>query len=80
MKTLGRIVFATGAVIFSLGCLALGVQVVLWARTLLVGDEMNTDWVGLNRIAHYFNDLPIGVVLALAGYGITRVGISLLTD
>jgi hypothetical protein len=64
----------------SLGCLALCVQVVLWVRTILVGDEMNTEWVGLNRLAHYFHDLPIGVLLALVGFGLIQVGIRLLTD
>lgn len=85
MKTLGWLTVLGGGLIAIVGVFVLVVHGVVWLKTGDVGllgigaffwgrDELHTGWLGVDRLANYYRDFPMGMLVTLGGIGVMLLG------
>lgn len=85
MKALGWLTVLGGVLIAIAGVIVLAIHGMVWLKTgdaSLLGTsaffwgrgELHTGWLGVDLLAHYYRDFPMGMLVTLGGIGIVLLG------
>ncbi|MBR0932903.1 hypothetical protein [Bradyrhizobium jicamae] len=78
MKAIGWLTVLTGFLGGAVGLIVLskdGAWEPLGINALWGGGDLQSEWIGVNKLANIVGDFPIGIVILLASIGVVQLGI-----
>ncbi|WP_315782309.1 hypothetical protein [Bradyrhizobium sp. SZCCHNPS1003] len=87
-KRVGWVLVVVGGLIVASGVLFVFGSILVWLKEGTAsplginqfwgGGDLQTEWVGLNKLADKFRDIPMGGVIAFGGLAVVWLGIGCL--